>query len=131
MIVLDTSFLVDYFRGVKATYGLIDEKDDVAITMITYHEIMTGLKRKKSKREEKFFKRFFSEVEILPFDVRAAEESSSIAAKLMAIGNEVNALDVLITGIAVANGAEKIITRDSDFKTIAKVTDIEIILYYK
>ena len=128
MIVLDTSFLIDYFRGVKVTYSLVDE-DDIAITTITYHEILTGLKRKRSKREEKFFKRFFSEIRMLPFDVRAAEESSSIAARLMAMGKEVNALDILITGIAIANGADKIITRDSDFETIAKVSDIEVVLY--
>lgn len=128
MIVLDTSFLIDYFKGVKATYSLVDE-DDIAITTITYHEILTGLKRKRSKREEKFFKRFFSEIRTLPFDVRAAEESSGIAARLMAIGKDVNALDILITGIAIANGADKIITRDSDFETIAKVSDIEVVLY--
>ncbi len=128
MIMLDTSFLIDYFRGVEATHGLVDE-NDVAITAITYHEIMVGLKRKRSKKEEKFFKRFFSEVKILPFDVGAAEESSNIAARLIAIGKDVNALDILIAGIAIANGADRIITRDPDFEAIAKVSDIEVILY--
>jgi len=129
MIVLDTSFIIDYFRGVEATYDLVDEGKEVTTTTITYHEILTGLKRKRSKKEEKVFKRFFSEVRILPFDDKAAKESSSIAAKLLAIGKEINALDVLIAGIAIANGAEKIITRDSDFEEIAKVSDIEVILY--
>lgn len=129
MIVLDTSFLIDYFRGVEATYDLVSEDDDVAVTTITYHEILAGLKRKRSKKEEKFFKRFFSEVKTLPFDVKAAEESSSIAARLMAIGREVNALDILIAGIAIANGADKIITRDTDFEEIAKVSDVGIVLY--
>ena len=129
MIVLDTSFLIDYFRGVEATYDLVSEDDDVAVTTITYHEILAGLKRKRSKKEEKFFKRFFSEVKILPFDVKAAEESSSIAARLMAIGREVNALDILIAGIAIANGADKIITSDEDFKEIAKVSDLDVVLY--
>ncbi|ADC65192.1 PilT protein domain protein [Ferroglobus placidus DSM 10642] len=129
MIVLDTSFIIDYFRGVEATYDLVDEEDDVVTTTITYHEILTGLKRKRSKKEEKFFKRFFSEVRILPFDVKAAEESSNIAAKLLAMGREINVLDVLIAGIALANGAEKIITRDSDFEEIAKLSDIEVVFY--
>ena len=129
MIVLDTSFLIDYFRGIEVTYDMVNEEDEVAITTITYHEILTGLRRKKSKKEEKFFKRFFSEVKVLPFDIKAAEESSSIAAKLVAVGREVNALDILIAGIAVANGAEKIITRDPDFEEIAKVSDIEAVLY--
>lgn len=129
MIVLDTSFLIDYLRGVEATYDLTDEENEVAITTITYHEIMVGLKRKRSKREEKFFRRLFSEVKILPFDTKAAEESSSIAARLMAIGKEINALDILIAGIAIANGADRIITRDTDFKEVAKISDIDIVLY--
>jgi len=129
MMVLDTSFLIDYLRGVRATYDLVDEENDVVITTVTYHEIMVGLKRRKSKKEEKFFKRLFSEVKILQFDVKAAEESSSIAARLMAIGREVNALDILIAGIAIANGADKIITRDPDFEEIAKVSDVDIVLY--
>lgn len=129
MIVLDTSFLIDYLRGVEATYDLTDEENEVAITAITYHEIMVGLKRKRSKREEKFFRRLFSEVKILPFDTKAAEESSSIAARLMAIGKEINALDILIAGIAIANGADRIITRDTDFKEVAKISDIDVVLY--
>jgi len=87
------------------------------------------LKRKRSRREERFFKRFFSEVKILPFDVNAAEESSSIAARLMAIGSVVNALDIMIAGIAIANGVNKIVTRDRDFEEIAKVSDVEVVLY--
>ena len=108
---------------------MVSEDDDVAVTTITYYEILTGLKRKRSKKEEKFFKRFFSEVKILPFDVKAAEESSNIAVRLMAMGREVNALDILIAGIAVANGADKIITREKNFDEIAKVSDVEIVLY--
>lgn len=50
-------------------------------------------------------------------------------AKLMCIGTPVNVLDVLIVGIAVANGANKLITRDRDFLKISEVTDIEIVVY--
>ncbi len=49
----------------------------------------------------------------------------------MAIGREVNALDILIAGIAVAHGANKIITRDQDFKEISKVSDIDVVFYEK
>jgi len=48
---------------------------------------------------------------------------------LIAIGREVNALNILIAGIDIANGADKIITIDSDFEEIAKVSDIEAVLY--
>ncbi|AEA46438.1 PIN domain-containing protein [Archaeoglobus veneficus] len=129
MIVLDTSFLIDYFKGVEETKHLVKSNDNVAITTVTYHEIKTGLKRKKMKKEEMLFRRFFSRIPILDFDIRAAEESSSIAAKLLAIGLDINVLDVLIAGIAIANGAEKILTADRNFLEIEKVSDLEVVLY--
>ncbi len=129
MIVLDTSYIIDYLRGVDAARDLVGDGDEIAITVVTYHEIMTGLKRKKRRREEKILRRFLSEIRILPFDINAADESSSIAARLMAVGKAVNALAILIAGIAIASGAEKIITGDSDFLEIAKVSNIEVVLY--
>ena len=59
----------------------------------------------------------------------AAERSSEIAGRLLSLGTVVNSVDVLIAGIAVANGAETLITRDRDFESIAKVTEINIKIY--
>lgn len=38
-------------------------------------------------------------------------------------------IQMLIAGIAVANGAEKLITRDKDFLKISEVADIEVLVY--
>ncbi len=38
-------------------------------------------------------------------------------------------MDLLIAGIAIANGVEKIATRDKDFLEIEKITDLEVIIY--
>lgn len=127
MILLDTSFLIDYFRGVEATKTLIE--DDVVVTAITFHELLAGVKQKKAAKEERFFRRFFSLIKILQFDASAAEESSSIAAKLAAIGKTVNTLDIIIAGIAVTNGITTIVTKDQDFHQIATVTDLQILTY--
>jgi len=129
MNLVDTSFLIDYFKGVEAVKGLVTAGEQYVTTVITFHEIMTGLKRARAKKEESFFKRILSRMTVLEFDVRAAEESSTIAAKLEAIGMSVNALDILIAGIAVANGVSKIVTRDRDFLEIAKVADIDVLTY--
>jgi len=48
MIVLDTSFLIDFFKGERGTLSIIDS--DVATTVITYHEILSGIKHKKAKK---------------------------------------------------------------------------------
>lgn len=127
MIVLDTSFLIDLFKGERRTLSILDS--DVATTIITYHEILSGIKHKKAKKEEMFFRRFFSKIKILEFDLNAAERSSEIMADLLIAGRPVNTLDVLIAGIAIANGAEKIATRDKDFMEISKVSLLETLFY--
>ncbi len=48
-------------------------------------------KSQRQEREENSLKGSFPEIKILPFNVKAAEESSIITARLMAIGKEVNA----------------------------------------
>jgi hypothetical protein len=127
LIVLDTSALIDLFRGGEEIQKLVG--GDVATTSINYHEIFVGIKHHKAKAEERFFRRFFSDIKMLDFDLASAERSSEIMAWLLALGISVNAFDVLITGIAVANGAEGLITRDSDFKSIAKVTELNMKVY--
>ncbi|MFZ3166322.1 MAG: PIN domain-containing protein [Candidatus Methanoperedens sp.] len=58
--------------------------------------------------------------------MKFSPESSEIMARLLSIGKIVNTLDVLIAGIAIRNGADKIVSRDRDFLEIAKVTALEI-----
>jgi len=128
MIVLDTSFLIDFFRGKEETLQYISDLD-IATTVITYYEIFSGIFHKKAKKEEKFFRRFFSNVRVLNLDTYSAEKSSEIMAKLLRIGVSVNALDVIIAGISVAHGAEKIVSRDRDFVEISKMTDLEAVIY--
>ena len=127
MIVLDTSFLIDLFKGERRTLSIVNF--DVATTVITYHEILSGIKHKKAKKEEMFFRRFFSKIKILEFDLNAAEKSSEIMADLLTAGRPVNTLDVLIAGIAITNGAEKIATRDKDFREISEVSILETLFY--
>ena len=127
MIVLDTSALIDLFRGKNDILKSID--NDMASTAVSYHEIYVGIKRQKARAEEKFFRRLFSDIKILDLDKASAERSSEIMSRLMTLGISVNAFDVLIAGIAEANGAETIITRDKDFESIAKVTDLNIKVY--
>ena len=74
MIVVDTSTLIDFFRGIEKTREFMD--DDVTTTVMSYYEILSGVKHRKARKEEHFFRRFFSEIEVLDFDRKAAEEAS-------------------------------------------------------
>jgi hypothetical protein len=53
-------------------------RTDVATTAITYHEILSGIKHRKAKREGEFFRRFFSRIRILDFDLNAAENEKNV-----------------------------------------------------
>ena len=128
MIVLDTSYLIDFFKN-EELKNLIPDNDKPAATIISYHEIMAGIQRLKSPKEEKFFRRFFSDIEILEFNLPAADIASGIAARMAATGNRVNAFDILIAGIALFHHAGAIITADTDFIEIAKYADIDVIRY--
>ena len=127
MIVLDTSALIDLFRGGEEIRKALG--DDLASTAVNYHEIFAGIKHHKAKAEEKFFRRFFSDIKILDLNLIAAERSGEIAGRLLSLGTVVNSVDVLIAGIAVANGAETLITRDRDFESISRVTELDIKVY--
>jgi hypothetical protein len=128
MIILDTSFLIDFFRGVPETESCIGD-EIYAVTTLSYHEIFEGVKRANARKEGDFFRDFFEETRVLEYTLAAAEASSTIAARLHTLGTPVNALDILIAGIAVAEGAGSIATRDKDFLTIGEVVDLEIRLY--
>ncbi len=65
---------------------------------------------------------------MLGLDFASGEESSKIMGSLLRLGRPVNALDVLISGIAVANGADTIVTSDEDFEIIEKVANIDVLL---
>ena len=127
MIVLDTSTLIDFFRGVEKTREFMDE--DVTTTVISYYEILSGVKHRKARKEEQFFRRFFSEINVLDFNRKAAEEASEIMGRLLSLGTPVNSTDVLIAGIAIVNGAEKIVSRDRDFISIGKVSELDVLVY--
>ena len=128
MIILDTSYLIDFFKN-EELKSLIPDNEKPVVTIITYYEIMAGIQRLKFPKEEKFFRHFFSDSEILEFTLPAADIASSIGARMAATGNRVNAFDILIAGSALFYHAGAIITADADFIEIAKYADIEVIRY--
>ncbi|MDP3397090.1 MAG: type II toxin-antitoxin system VapC family toxin [Methanoregula sp.] len=128
MIVLDTSYLIDFFKN-EDLKSLIPDNEKPTVTIISYYEIMAGIQRLKSPKEEKFFRHFFSDIEILEFTLPAADIASGIGARMAATGNRVNAFDILIAGIALFHHAGAIITADADFVEIAKYADFDVIRY--
>jgi len=120
VIILGALFFIVFFRNANLHTAILDGEKS-AVTVISCYEIMAGVRRIKSPKEEKFFAHFFSEIEILDFTLPAARIASDIGARMASDGNRVNAFDILIAGIALAHHAPEILTADLDFLDILKI----------
>lgn len=128
MILLDSSFLIDFVRDEEYS-SFIPENEIPVVSVISYYEIMSGIRRLRSKKGEAFFQRLFAEIEILDFTLPAAHHASILSARMKDAGTPVNVLDILIAATACASNVGKIITADMDFDTIARFSDLQVIRY--
>ncbi len=130
MIIFDTSAVIDFLRGgegTKAIVGAIEKAgDSLAVTTVTMFELLSPIQHRRLWKEERAVRAFAQQTIVLGLDLNAAAEASKIMGALLRLGTPTNSLDTLVSGIAVANGAGKIVTSDRDFEQIAKVADIRI-----
>ncbi len=81
---------------------------------------------KMGLKENNFFTNLFNNYEIPPFNKVSSLSASSIQEKLDRLDQNVNVLEVMITGICLGHGISKIATKDKDFDIIVKVEHLEI-----
>jgi len=72
------------------------------------YELLWKTLEKNAKREYNTITNLFSFSTVLTLDTRAVERISEIKARLRKVGPKVNDFDILIAGIALANGIEEI-----------------------
>jgi tRNA(fMet)-specific endonuclease VapC len=112
---LDTSAILELFsateKGNKIENYLGDSS--LAISSITVHELLVGLK----ESEKDFMNNFLKEAEIISFDKNSAEQSSSIERELRKKGKLINIMDILIAGSCNSKGFN-LVTCDNDFLKI-------------
>ena len=130
MILFDTSAVVDFLRGGKETRTIVESAEAVdsriAITTVSLFELLSPIEHRRLRREERAVRTFAQQSLILGLDFNAAAEAAKIMGGLLRLGTPINALDVLISGIAIANGAEKLVTADRDFDQVGRIAEIEI-----
>lgn len=130
MILLDTAVAIDFLRGkeyaVSAVESAVQQRGSVALSAVSAFELLHPLRHRKLRKQEAKARSFIRQTRLLPLDAEAAEESAEIMGALLRGGAPVNALDVLIAGTAVRNGASMLLSADEDFEKIAAVSDLEI-----
>jgi len=121
--ILDTNTCIQYLRyGVKSPVTkriAAANPGDLALCSIVAGELLYGARRsnnvaKKLAEVRKFCGLFPS----LPVDDAAAEESAEIRADLAAVGTPIGPNDLLIAGVARANGLTLVTHNTAEFSRV-------------
>ncbi len=119
--VFDASTLIDLVRGDEAVVARAADIDMSGATKLlatpVLFEIMTGLLFTQSRTEANRWRRALSSFQLLPFDEHAARAAAEIQAELMRAGRRSSDTDVMIAGIAAANG-HVLVTQDKNLAAI-------------
>jgi tRNA(fMet)-specific endonuclease VapC len=119
---VDTDILSYFFRGYKqvvtrvSTY--VAEYGRINLSIITYYEILSGLKHRDAHRQLSDFMRFVAENNVVPLTKDAVEYAAAMYAETRAQGSPVDDIDLLIAGIAMAHGLTLVTHNLSHFERI-------------
>jgi tRNA(fMet)-specific endonuclease VapC len=119
---VDTDILSFYFKGdqkvVDKFNDYLREFDIINISIITYYEILGGLKFKKAERQIKAFEEFVTNNTIIHISEESAKISGDIYADLRQKGITIGTSDILIAGIAIENELTLITNNERHYESI-------------
>jgi len=99
--------VVERFAAYTARHGT------VALSIVTYYEILSGLLHRDAKRQLDTFLDLCRASDILPLSRAAADQAARLYAQTRKAGTPVDDMDILIAGIALAHG-RIVVTRNTD-----------------
>ena len=124
---IDTNILSFFFRNhslvIERFQAYLKEYDKINISIITYYEIVSGLKHRDAQKQLTSFQEFVSYNTVLPLTTSSATISADIYANLRNKGTPIDDIDILIAGIAIANG---LIIVTNNIRNFGKIENLEI-----
>jgi tRNA(fMet)-specific endonuclease VapC len=104
--------VVSCFKKYLARYGKIN------LSIITYYEILSGLKHKDASKQLDLFLEFAQHNSILLLTKDSIEISSDLYANLRKSGKPIDDIDILIAGVALSNNLAVATNNEDHFKNI-------------
>ncbi len=122
---VDTNILSFFFRGqpqvVAEFETYLKEYDTINFSIITYYEIVSGLKHRDAHNQLTLFLDFAAQNTIFPFTQKVADVAAEIYADLRKSGQAIDDIDLLIAGTAIANGLMLVTNNRKHFDRIAQL----------
>lgn len=128
MKVLDSTVLIDIFKGNKSVIPIISSNQQFYTTQINMYEVIRGLFLKNIS-PEKFAQilELSEHIRVLPLDDNSIIKSAAISSDLMKKGIAIEDCDCLTAGITLANGIKTIVTRN--IKHFERIKDLTVETY--
>ena len=122
MYCLDTSAVIELMYATQRGKRIMEIVDNgpLLVSSLTIYELLYGMKDK----ELEIINQFLNDVRIIPFDQKAAKQSSIIKRQLKARGLLINDLDILIAGICITQNLI-LLTKDTDY---SRIQDLQCII---
>ena len=130
MIGLDTSTIIDIFKGEERIKEFLEvNKEPLAATIMSYLELFFGLdfENVKHTKEAQYYRDFFNKVYRMDLTKASCEKASEILWRLKKEGNIIEKFDCIIAAVFMANGVDKILTRNS--KHFERIKGLKVISY--
>ena len=122
---IDTSFLIDYFKGESSAIEFMREHSGLLrVSELVMFEFLCG---RLTERQKVFFLQAMQSFPHVGFDAEAAICASDMYRKGKKNGKTVNQPDCLVAGSYLANGVTSIVTKNS--KDFEKIADIDVLSY--
>ncbi|WP_323757955.1 type II toxin-antitoxin system VapC family toxin [Roseivirga sp.] len=119
---VDTDILSFYFRGepnvVREFTKYLKEYDQINISIITYFEIIGGLKFKNAQKQLNDFEEFVSNNTVIHLSEESARISGGKYAELRQSGITIGTSDLLIAGIAMENDLTLVTNNEKHYAPI-------------
>jgi tRNA(fMet)-specific endonuclease VapC len=120
-------FLRNHANVVKRFREYLSEYNRINFSIITYYEILSGLKYRDAQKQLKSFLEFAEYNSILPVTRDSIDISAELYAHLRRTGKLIDDIDILIAGIALSNNLMLVTHNRKHFN---RIDDLELADWY-
>ena len=130
MIGLDTTAIIDLFRGEPAIKRFLERsKEPLATNIINHLEVHFGIEpsNPKHQKEAAYYDEFFRSTYFFTLTREASRRACELHWQLKKRGTPISKLDSIIAACFLENGVRKILTRNA--RHFTHIKELKVVVY--